>query len=147
MSIQPTPAHHAYQSGRDAAAGNLDALAIDVGTHLDRLGVDRRDWVRVGKVAEEGGEVMGALIKRTQGRATTADLEDELGDVILAALGAIDQLGLQPSELVARRWAEVSKRTPSSLTKTVAAQHEQNLGTDLGHTSNAKRWTVLTNED
>ncbi|MBU8813646.1 hypothetical protein KL953_32745 [Mycolicibacterium goodii] len=147
MSIQPTPEQHAYQAGWDADAGNLDALAIDVGTHLDRLGVDRCDWVRVGKVAEEGGEVMGALIKRTQGRATTADLEDELGDVILAALGAIDQLGLRPSELVARRWAEVSKRTPSSLTRTVAAQHEQNCATDTRNAFNAKRWTVLSNED
>lgn len=89
---------------------DIDALAMFVGDHLDRLGVERSDWPRIAKVAEEGGEVVGALIKRTQGRATTADLEDELADVILSALGAINQLGLDPSDVIARRWSEVSKR-------------------------------------
>ncbi|WP_418054438.1 hypothetical protein [Mycolicibacterium senegalense] len=64
---------------------------------------------------------MGALIKSTQGRAAASDLEDELGDVILAALGAIDQLGHRPSELIMRRWAQVSTRTPDSLTRSSAA--------------------------
>lgn len=103
---------------------DLGALAAAVAAHLDRLGVERSDWIRVGKVAEEGGEVIGALIKRTQGRATTADVEDELADVILAALGAIDQLGVDPTALVARRWAEVSGRTRGTLTRTSAAAEE-----------------------
>ncbi|KMO82460.1 hypothetical protein MCHLDSM_01083 [Mycolicibacterium chlorophenolicum] len=60
---------------------DLDALAKDVGEHLDRLGVQRCDWVRVAKVGEEGGEVVGALIKRSYGRAETADVLAELGDV------------------------------------------------------------------
>lgn len=104
---------------------DLGALAAAVSAHLDELGVEHSDWVRVGKVAEEGGEVMGALIKRTQGRATTADVEDELADVILAALGAIDQLGADPTTLVARRWAQVSVRTRATLTRTSAAAEAQ----------------------
>lgn len=99
---------------------DIDVLASDVGTHLDDLGVERCDWVRICKVAEEGGEAVGALIKRTQGRATNADLEDELADVILAALGAIDQLGLQAAPLIARRWAHVSTRTRETLTRSAS---------------------------
>lgn len=95
----------------DAADVDVDTLAQDVGAHLDRLGVERSDWIRIGKVAEEGGEVMGALIKRTQGRATDADLEAELGDAILAALGALEQLGLTPSAVITSRWAVVSQRS------------------------------------
>lgn len=100
----------------------LDDLAVAVGEHLDNLGVARVDWVRIGKVAEEGGEALGALIKRTQGRATTSDIEDELADAILAALGGINQLGIQASAILARRWAQVSARTRDSLTKSASAQ-------------------------
>lgn len=89
----------------------LDALAADVGAHLDRLGIERSDWVRVAKVGEEGGEVVGALIKRSYGRATTDDVLAELGDVFLAALGAADQLGVAPSTLIAARWADVAPRS------------------------------------
>ncbi len=91
--------------------GQINLLAEAVEKHLDRLGIDRSDWVRVGKVAEEGGEVVGALIKRTYGQATDADVEAELGDVILAALAAAMQLGTVPSHLIAKRWAEVSQRS------------------------------------
>lgn len=62
----------------------LKALAADVGAHLDRLGIERSDWVRVAKVGEQGGEVVGALIKRCYGRAETDDVLAELGDVFLA---------------------------------------------------------------
>ena len=90
---------------------DLDALAKHVGEHLDRLGVQRCDWVRVAKVGEEGGEVVGALIKRSYGRAETADVLAELGDVFLAALGAADQLGIAPSSVIAARWADVAPRS------------------------------------
>ncbi|WP_225341949.1 hypothetical protein [Mycobacterium intracellulare] len=109
-AAEPRNRPNGFNTEWAAAAGQIDLLAHDVGTHLDRLGVQRTDWARVAKVAEEGGEVVGALIKRTQGRATDADLYDELGDVILAALAATDQLGLKPSELIAKRWAVVSQR-------------------------------------
>ncbi len=63
---------------------SLDSLSLEVVAHLDRLGIERSDWVRVAKVSEEGGEVLGALIKRTQGRMTTIDVLAELGDVFLS---------------------------------------------------------------
>lgn len=66
---------------------------------------------RVAKVGEEGGEVVGALLKRAEGRADTAHLLAELGDVFLAALAAADQLGVTPSTIIAARWADVSQRT------------------------------------
>lgn len=90
---------------------DLDTLSRAVGEHLDQLGVQRSDWARVAKVGEEGGEVVGALIKRLEGRAATSDVLDELGDVILAALGALDQLGVAASTLIADRWATVSRRS------------------------------------
>lgn len=90
---------------------DLDALANDVADHLDRLGIQRSDWVRVAKVGEEGGEVVGALIKRTYGHAETADVLAELGDVFLAALGAAHQLGIAPSAVIAARWADVAARS------------------------------------
>ena len=93
---------------------DLDALAHDVGEHLDRLGVQRADWVRVAKVGEEGGEVVGALIKRSYGRAETSDVLAELGDVFLAALAAADQLGVAPSTVIATRWADVAPRSGAS---------------------------------
>lgn len=101
-TAQPRPKEQARQS--------LDDLAVQVGEHLDRLGVAREDWVRVGKVAEEGGEVLAALIKRTEGRATTDDVIAELGDVFLAALAAADELGLKPSEVILTRWRTVAAR-------------------------------------
>lgn len=111
--------------GDGGDVGMLDDLAVAVGEHLDALGVERCDWVRIGKVAEEGGEAVGALIKRTQGRATDTDVEDELADAVLAALGGINQLGLQASVLLARRWAQVSARTREGLTKSASAQNAE----------------------
>lgn len=93
---------------------DLDALAGDVGAHLDHLGIDRDDWVRLAKTAEEAGEVLGALSKRAQNRATTQDILDELGDVFLAAVGAADQLGVSPTRLILDRWATVSRRLPAA---------------------------------
>ncbi|MCX5046691.1 hypothetical protein OG921_26300 [Aldersonia sp. NBC_00410] len=88
----------------------LDPLSVAAGKHLDHLRVARVDWIRVTKVAEEAGEVVGALIKLQEGRAEFEDVRSELGDVFLAALAAADQLGLRPSDVVADRWKVVSTR-------------------------------------
>lgn len=108
--VDPSARPHA-QLGFDRPLNALDSLAVTVGAHLDRLGVQRSDWQRVAKVGEEGGEVVGALLKRAEGRADTAHLLAELGDVFLAALAAADQLGVTPSTIIAARWADVSQRT------------------------------------
>lgn len=99
------------------SVNDLDDLARDVGRHLDGLGVGRTDWVRVGKCGEEGGELVGALIKRTHGAATTEDVLDELGDVFLAALAAAEQLGVSPSQVIAARWAKVLPRSGGPVTQ------------------------------
>ena len=99
---------------RESDTGNgfaaLDDLATDVGAYLDRKGIARTNLMRVAKVGEEGGEVVGALIKSEEGRVPFSHVIDELGDVLLAALGAADHLGLKPSEIIANRWRTVSQR-------------------------------------
>lgn len=108
--VDPSVRPHAHLA-LDQPLDALDSLAEAVGVHLDYLGVQRSDWQRVAKVGEEGGEVVGALLKRAEGRADTAHLLAELGDVFLAALAAADQLGVTPSAIIAARWADVSQRT------------------------------------
>jgi phosphoribosyl-ATP pyrophosphohydrolase len=107
------------QSG---GAIDLDVLSKAVAAQLDRLGIARSDWARVAKVGEEGGEVVGALIKREECRTSTADVLDELGDVILAALAACDQLGVAPSTVIAERWAAVSQRSPEAFNGAVVGE-------------------------
>lgn len=96
-------------AGKQGMLG-LDELAPQVGAHLDRLGVARSEWLRVAKVAEEAGEVIGALIKSLP----EEDLHAELADVFLAALGAADQLDLVPSQLIEKRWKHVAARSADS---------------------------------
>ena len=64
------------------------------------------------KVAEEAGELVGALCKRTQGThgVISADVLDELGDVLISALGAAEDLGFDPAQVLNQRWATVSQR-------------------------------------
>lgn len=112
---------------------DLDDLAPEVGLHLDRLGIARTDFVRVAKVGEEGGEVLGALIKRTYGGASTEDVLDELGDVFLSALGACDQIGVAPSALIAARWAKVQPRSAGrDLAPPVGPVHNGPVGGQQG---------------
>lgn len=98
-------------SGPMTSTLDLDALATQAAAHVDRLGIARNDWVRLAKVAEEAGEVLGALSKRDQNRGSIDDVLDELGDVLLAALVAAEQLGRTPTQIIARRWADVSRRS------------------------------------
>lgn len=64
------------------------------------------------KVAEEAGELVGALVKRTQGirGVTGADVLDELGDVLITALAVAVDLGCDPAQVLEQRWATVSQR-------------------------------------
>ena len=64
------------------------------------------------KVAEEAGELVGALVKRTQGirGVTGADVLDELGDVLITALAVAVDLGCDPAQVLEQRWAGVSQR-------------------------------------
>lgn len=62
------------------------------------------------KVAEEAGEVVGAVIKQREGRRIEADVLDELADTIIAATGALQARGVDAERVVAIRWAEVQAR-------------------------------------
>lgn len=94
---------------------DLEALSRDAAAHVDRLGIVRDDWVRLAKIAEEAGEVLGALSKRDQGRGGNGEVLAELGDVFLAALVAAQQLGVVPAQIIVQRWAEVSPRSQQGL--------------------------------
>ena len=56
------------------------------------------------KVGEEAGEVLGAAVKISEGRATLADLEDEMADVAIALAGFAGMLGIDLEAAVGRRW-------------------------------------------
>lgn len=49
--VDPSVRLHA-QLGFDRPLNALDSLAVTVGAHLDRLGVQRSDWQRVGRVRD-----------------------------------------------------------------------------------------------
>lgn len=44
---------------------------------------DLSDRLMAAKLAEEAGEVCGAIIKRAEGRRTDQDVKDEIGDVLI----------------------------------------------------------------
>lgn len=115
---RPVPAGIAAVVAESTAAIGLDhlqALSRDAAAHVDRLGIVRDDWVRLAKIAEEAGEVLGALSKRDQGRGGNEEVLAELGDVFLAALVAAQQLGVAPAQIIAQRWAQVSPRSQQGL--------------------------------
>lgn len=80
-------------------------------------GTDRMDSVLgITKVAEEAGELVGALTKFTEGRGSEQAILDELGDVVIAAAGALRRVGdllgrdLDLGEVVLDRWSTVAAR-------------------------------------
>lgn len=71
---------------------------------------DRDDvWVSA-KLAEEAGEVNGALIKMSEGRATTDDLADEMGDALIALSVLAGRHGWTLDELRSQRAKDVLNR-------------------------------------
>lgn len=74
----------------------------------------------VTKVAEEAGELVGALTKWHEGRGDPYALLEELGDVVIASIGAALRLDLlfgddalpagTLEELALRRWKTVGAR-------------------------------------
>lgn len=62
------------------------------------------------KLAEEAGEVCGALIKRAEGRRTDLDLADELGDVLVCLTVIAGREGWTLHTLLADRLEAVLDR-------------------------------------
>lgn len=71
---------------------------------------DKPDITVGAKLAEEAGEVCGALIKRDEGRRTTADVLDELGDVAVVLNVLAARHDTTVDALLTRRFAEVRYR-------------------------------------
>jgi len=97
-------------------ATDITALAHEIVTwcrrELPATDASTRQLLAGMKVAEEAGELVGALCKRTQGvrGVTSSDVLDELGDVLIAALSAAVDLGCDPAQVLNQRWAGVSQR-------------------------------------
>jgi len=76
------------------------------------------------KLAEEVGELSGALVKHLQGRTDEdwlAEAEKEYGDVLIVLCVLSDRMvelhdhgGQTPEQMLAARWAEVSQRRGAS---------------------------------
>lgn len=62
------------------------------------------------KLAEECGEVCGAVIKQAEGRRTTADVLDEIGDALIVLTVLSERYGYAIAEARARRFAHVRAR-------------------------------------
>lgn len=97
----------------------LNALTAEVSAWHARELPGAPQWARVVKVAEEAGELVGALLKVGQQqrcgyrpeRDYTREARLEWADVIISELGAAEALGIDdPWGLVLERWADVSAR-------------------------------------
>lgn len=66
-------------------------------------------WVSA-KLAEEAGEVNGAVIKMSEGRKTETDLMDEMGDVLICLSVLAGRHDWTLDDLRARRLREVLAR-------------------------------------
>jgi len=68
---------------------------------MERLGI---------KLAEECGEVAGAIVKIEEGRKTLEDLDDELGDVLIVLSKFAAKRGTTLDDLRAERFAMIKER-------------------------------------
>jgi NTP pyrophosphatase (non-canonical NTP hydrolase) len=83
------------------------------------------------KVAEEAGEVAGAVNKLADGRRTVRDVEDESGDAIIALCGLADAIGFDLATAVKRRWrGDVQWRTPRATSVVEASEPAQDAERD-----------------
>jgi hypothetical protein len=100
----------------DQGRWTLNGLAAAVSEWHARELPGKPSMVRVAKVAEETGEMIGAHIKaaepdRQDGRDRLAESWDEWADVVISAMGAAEALGIaDPDDWLARRWKTVSAR-------------------------------------
>lgn len=85
-------------------------LVPRVWDHISERWPTSTPFKQCAKVAEEGGEVVGAAIKHDEGRRSRQDVLDELADTIIAAVGAIQALHADPADTVFTRWQEVRTR-------------------------------------
>lgn len=88
-----------------------ESLSIVIAAWHDERWPEKADVRIVGaKLAEEAGEVCGALIKRAEGRRTDDDVLDELGDVAIVLTVLAARLGHSIEAVRRRRFEEVRAR-------------------------------------
>lgn len=62
------------------------------------------------KLFEEGGEIAGAVVKIPEGRATSHDLDDELGDALIVLAQFAAMRGTTLEDLQERRFNHIQVR-------------------------------------
>jgi NTP pyrophosphatase (non-canonical NTP hydrolase) len=96
---------------KNHAGGTLDEVTINAFCAA-RFGAKSLDGIAL-KFMEEAGEVAGACVKIPAGRATMADLEDELGDCLIVLSQFAAALGTTLEALRAKRFMAIVKRPKS----------------------------------
>ena len=90
---------------------DLSDLAAEVGPwQADRWPQHENPVSKALKVAEEAGEVAGAVIKASEGRKSRMDIAAEIGDVVIALAGLCETLDIPFGVAVGARWYEVCNR-------------------------------------
>jgi NTP pyrophosphatase (non-canonical NTP hydrolase) len=95
----------------------VDRAVLWLDAHPARFG-HRVQW-RIGKIAEEYGEVQQTLIAvagqnpRKSARSTWDDVADELADVIVAAAVALRTVHNHPEQVLARKLDALALRIPA----------------------------------
>ena len=77
----------------------------------DKKWPEKDDRHVAAKLAEETGEVCGALIKLVEGRRSIDDVKDEIGDVLIVLSVLAGRHGWTLEGLRTRRFIEVSHRS------------------------------------
>lgn len=72
----------------------------------DRCGPDHRAM----KVAEEAGEVVGAVVKMSEGRKTKADVAQETAQLVMVAMALAESVGFDLAAAIADEWADLATR-------------------------------------
>ncbi|BBY78914.1 hypothetical protein H7I53_18120 [Mycolicibacterium pulveris] len=82
----------------------------DIWTHVTQRWPTSTPFTQACKVAEEAGEVVGAVIKQREGRRTEEAVLDELADTVIAAISAIQARSDSAEQVVLDRWVQVRSR-------------------------------------
>ena len=88
----------------------MDTTELEIAEWHDKRWNEKDDRVVAAKLAEECGEVCGALIKQHEGRRTDNDVRDEIGDVLVVLAVLAGRRGWTLADILADRYAEVKTR-------------------------------------
>ena len=89
--------------------GMMDAEQQVLMWHDSKWG-DKEERILALKLAEECGEVAGAYIKEAEGRLTSQDIRDEIGDVLVVLHVLAGRRGWNLSGIFEDRFGEVRHR-------------------------------------